>query len=1226
MTTTRPAIPVTNLKERIAALEQRNAGNGASRPTSPTAGAAPIISSVAPAAPGFRDKIAKFERKGGVPVPRGSFGLGAPPVAGGPRRQGELYGNRIPAPARSVSVGMLPISRAGSPVGSFVTDSPESSPGAGAGDRRSFSLSSVISDLDDQRDYTPISSPTFAFPLDSPESLASVSFTPEASPSLTSNGDVASFAKPILRGTSFQKALEIARNAEIAKTEAQGPVTPIPRQRSIDNQEEDEVESPEPTPVIVVSSEDTPPVILHDSPRLESDSLPIAASPSETSAPTFTPISAPEPEASSETKYQTSEPDTHAEIHEESPVGQVPVIEVTPLTIKKRKPTDPIPAPVEEKIAEVAEATQAIPSEAAPKAEEEASGPHPDDDKPSTQLTFVVHAPSPTEPSHVEVASEETHKPISAEISGSEVPIVQVSPPIELPIETATAIVQPQTKTVRRLPEVPSPPQIVVHNDYTSTQQAEVIKPSSTDSNKNEEFSSRKAALTLDSQALNDDTLMSPPLVSGNMSAMSLTDVLSNYFTSEKANRESTFRTATPPPRPGASPLSPFATLAYDGPESPPNPTIQVPDPQSFLSPPPLSAAPSSGGSSMGSMSSLGSRPMSMIETSPSRVARAMRMTPATSRGVPMFLPPSSARPRKSDFVYFPPTPDAEDTEFGSATLHKSSHSLSSADPRNRRSEPDLTDPSTSRSTMFRAVVHGKVKETPMSATVPVNRQRHVPETPQTRRVKRDTVLEPPLSPGQGELAALLQEAVLLEDSLDRGELPTEMAVQEERERKEQEVVAAAAAEAKAAKAKEDAERKRIALATAQLQAKRDEPTAGRLKHTFLIPLSKARSVHRKEVSTSHSERFPNKPEGDPVVHPKSAGAPTAKAEFPQSNQLRRPVTPENSTQEVEAPSKSPKPSRFSSFRRLGSMSRPNTIHGGSARHSNSTSSEFSEDSVPVVTPPEGSLEFTTAKMSPVSEFGHMANGSTTSFPSLSPKKSIHSIGRATSFAEKMWSRARTRSNGSNLSATSEMTDRILEDVPTLPPIGPPPALQLPLLPQQEDTRLLNPPRRSASLKRSVNLPAIPTEAVPPLPAITSTSFFQTNAAHASDISSDSFLLPGSTDSTRPSSWTSMSSAGSLPSPLFDKALFDAFPSVPGTVPLPSFTSVHNMTSRPVDTSNMLPVVIERPSFDSALLSSAIHLVSTHKSASTPVPQTTLNSSRAPTPTPMPRRSGEMAR
>ncbi|KAG6885875.1 hypothetical protein C0993_008394 [Termitomyces sp. T159_Od127] len=100
-----------NLKERIAALEQRNALSSSDRPSSPSIPLAPgAVSNSA----GLRDKIAKFERKGGVPVPRGSFGLGAPPRAENAplKRRGELYGNRIPG-VRAVS-GMTG-GRVGSP-------------------------------------------------------------------------------------------------------------------------------------------------------------------------------------------------------------------------------------------------------------------------------------------------------------------------------------------------------------------------------------------------------------------------------------------------------------------------------------------------------------------------------------------------------------------------------------------------------------------------------------------------------------------------------------------------------------------------------------------------------------------------------------------------------------------------------------------------------------------------------------------------------------------------------------------------------------------------------------------------------------------------------------------------------------------------------------------------------------------------------------------------------
>ncbi|KAF9447578.1 hypothetical protein P691DRAFT_706478, partial [Macrolepiota fuliginosa MF-IS2] len=116
MSSSRVQAPPVNLKERIAALQQRTGSNAsaAQRSVSPTPqptshqGAAPTSASA------LREKIARFEKKGGVPVPRGSFGLGAPPpVDGHPRRQNELYGNRLP---RVVS-GPGPQQRAPSPLG-----------------------------------------------------------------------------------------------------------------------------------------------------------------------------------------------------------------------------------------------------------------------------------------------------------------------------------------------------------------------------------------------------------------------------------------------------------------------------------------------------------------------------------------------------------------------------------------------------------------------------------------------------------------------------------------------------------------------------------------------------------------------------------------------------------------------------------------------------------------------------------------------------------------------------------------------------------------------------------------------------------------------------------------------------------------------------------------------------------------------------------------------------
>jgi hypothetical protein len=95
-----------NLKERIAALQQRTTS-----PNSSSNGSGQRSNSSISHSPSgkLRDRIAKFEEKGGIPVPRGSFGLGAPPTQDGPRKRGELYGNRL----KSIAAGPPPTARRG---------------------------------------------------------------------------------------------------------------------------------------------------------------------------------------------------------------------------------------------------------------------------------------------------------------------------------------------------------------------------------------------------------------------------------------------------------------------------------------------------------------------------------------------------------------------------------------------------------------------------------------------------------------------------------------------------------------------------------------------------------------------------------------------------------------------------------------------------------------------------------------------------------------------------------------------------------------------------------------------------------------------------------------------------------------------------------------------------------------------------------------------------------
>ncbi|KAJ7675423.1 hypothetical protein B0H17DRAFT_1207613 [Mycena rosella] len=105
-TTTAAAAAPMSLKERIAALQEREqrdlARAAGTLPPSPTPHSAALSNLALPAGQtpaALRAKIAQFESKGGVPVPRGAFGLGAPPEGASAPRRKELYGNRM-QPAR----------------------------------------------------------------------------------------------------------------------------------------------------------------------------------------------------------------------------------------------------------------------------------------------------------------------------------------------------------------------------------------------------------------------------------------------------------------------------------------------------------------------------------------------------------------------------------------------------------------------------------------------------------------------------------------------------------------------------------------------------------------------------------------------------------------------------------------------------------------------------------------------------------------------------------------------------------------------------------------------------------------------------------------------------------------------------------------------------------------------------------------------------------------------
>jgi hypothetical protein len=98
-------VPITtvSLKDRIAALGLQD--RTITQPTPSSQSTTPLsttASGFASTSPGsstsvrVKDKAAQFEAIGGTPVPRGSFGLGVPPIVAKLKKTGELYGNRIP--------------------------------------------------------------------------------------------------------------------------------------------------------------------------------------------------------------------------------------------------------------------------------------------------------------------------------------------------------------------------------------------------------------------------------------------------------------------------------------------------------------------------------------------------------------------------------------------------------------------------------------------------------------------------------------------------------------------------------------------------------------------------------------------------------------------------------------------------------------------------------------------------------------------------------------------------------------------------------------------------------------------------------------------------------------------------------------------------------------------------------------------------------------------------
>ncbi|KAG6888367.1 hypothetical protein C0992_008669 [Termitomyces sp. T32_za158] len=392
-------------------------------------------------------------------------------------------------------------------------------------------------------------------------------------------------------------------------------------------------------------------------------------------------------------------------------------------------------------------------------------------------------------------------------------------------------------------------------------------------------------------------------------------------------------------------------------------------------------------------------RPVSMFATSSKHVA--YHMTPTASRDA--LLPgsqKSDASTNKDE--HFPPTPEPKVSEFGATKGHKSSQSLSQTTSSTEQSK---------NAGSFTAVVHKKVTEIPSTVTASsssyLSIYTKVSETP-----KKSSESEPLVSPGYGELAALLHEAALLEFSLEHGELPsdgsknaglepneetqTEKEGEEEEERGKQAVVKARTEEGK---------RKHENAAKAR---GKQEALESKSKSTFLDPLLRSNSAQKREESTdskrckepirSQSVVLPFRPLPEP---PSLRIAPLTITPIPEKEATCPvDVVPEA---ETKSPTQtSPRSLRyFTSLKRFASASKTSLTSNSQPRDSVSASSEVSSEDWSVIPTPAGNGAETESSK------GGLFNGPGIGWQVLSPKKSP-GVGRSASFTDKIFNRRKT--------------------------------------------------------------------------------------------------------------------------------------------------------------------------------------------------------------------------
>ncbi|KAK1222952.1 hypothetical protein PQX77_014188 [Marasmius sp. AFHP31] len=1087
----------------------------------------------------LKDRIAKFEKKGGVPVPRGSFGLGAPPIAenGPAKRRGELYGNRIPSSVKSHTTGP-----AGS--GGLTTQITGPSPPSWSEARHSFmpgdgklGLGIQIPGLeygDGDEDTGGFAPPDSA--LGQPQGLpyaAPSSPPPPPVPELPLglSRRVASDSGP-RRAVPFSTALDLARKAE---GESQGVYHPRSREGSLSPQqtgsgqqalaslgssvEEAQGQTQPQTPTIVV------------------------AEPEE--------IKVDEQTASTETS--------------------------TPNDAQAHKQSDPPPV-------ESSPAPESAPAISPPPKDSTA------DVTASTTTTEQATAIAPTAAAEIKV----TDPPPPAPLSGDE-------------SDGSTATVQ-DTRVISQ----------ACDDDDDADLFVKPIK--------------RKSPVNAVGSAGSGD---------GQVQEKDKDVATSNNTNNTNSNGSSTH------------------TSQHDQGRLMPTPTPSTPskgDETPDLSPVPSPSSPSFAGQSQ--MITV-SRPESMAETSsPGHVSFAQRISPVTSRGVPVYLPgksgSGSGSPTSVDGQ--PPSQpqpqqrrkeSVSTSEFGVVESSSSSSRKPATTTSHLRASTDPYDPTktANRKSTFSAVVHGKVRET-QARTLPASLKNAPlpPGTPVKNRRNDSGVGGEPMSPGLGELAMLMQQSALLESRLIVGDYPDESGEKEkakerERQRREKETERARLAAEAEKRAKEEEEANRLSRSNTRTSQDSDGGRmrkmslkkvfgmggSGKSKHETstgvpleTIPatpphnassfsnsnskdLSRSRSM---ELLSSSSRPSQSSSSGAPPLPPsitleppppKPTKAHSIHAGDILSSVSSNPAPPSTSTSASTStstssgmdssddipptpPPKSPSTSGtgskyLSSIRRFASSSSRSGAYP--PRHSVSTSSD---DSVTVVTPPDYSPDFTGTRTmletrtrtrsgsrsgkriligdgpggegeedraSVVSGSGSAVGGGVgLQWPSSkSPRKGGSGGGgggggmsRAASFAEKMFSRGRTKSSAS--SASSYDTDGY-------DGIDPP----------KVSTSMLSPATLPDMGSRSPSLHELILSE--PLPL----SIPEMNEPRSAHSQTTPILA-------RPPSWISTTSStgtggtdSSAYSRLFDKDFFDSFPAVPETTPTTNHTRVSSSST-----------------------------------------------------------------